>query len=56
MYPYAIRVQDMQEDFKEYQKKVDEVEKDTQKKIKKMSARFEKVQGIYVTKKHQQFE
>jgi len=33
MYPYPLRVQDLEEDFKEFEKQTDKMENEVQKKI-----------------------
>ena len=52
IYPYAIKAQDLEENFKEFERLSDEMELAEVRKIRRMERQFEKVQGIYINKKH----
>ena len=55
IYPYPLRVDDLQINFEEFEKETDKMEKELKKKIKKMEKRLDQVQGIYMAKKHRQY-
>ena len=55
LYPYPLRVSDLEEDFNKYNKEMDKKEAELKITIKEMDKKLEKAQGIYVTKKHKQY-
>lgn len=56
VYPYPLRVQDLEEDFKELDTNVNTRIRELENTINKMSNDLEVAQGVYVTKKHKMFE
>jgi energy-converting hydrogenase Eha subunit F len=55
LYPYPIKVEEIQEDFLTYSDNIGTHEKQLHQTITNMKEQFEKVQGIYMTMKHRPF-
>ncbi len=52
LYPYPLRTDDLEEEYKQYTKEATAREKHLNDSIAKMEAQLEKAMGVYVKMKH----
>ena len=56
LYPYTIKVQDLQQEYTTVMAKLDQEDSDLSKTIDKMTKDLDKAQGLYISLKHKEFD